>query len=342
MNSTINDVATRAGVSATTVSRVINNKGYVSAEVRQRVLSAIQELDYSPSLIAIGLSKKKMRTIGVIVPDISNNFFSEVFIAASKVAEQHNYRVILCNTDENINMETIALQDMVSYRVSGIIITPVSDKDDTNVDIINNIQNMGISVVFVDREMRGVNCDGVFVDNIRGAYSATELLLREGHRKIAIIAGPQHTIPGRERMMGYIDAMNDWGITPDNEHIVFTEFKIDTSFQASLELLKSKNPPTAFFTCNKLMTYGCMQAIVSCGKKIPDDVALVGFGDVDRLDILINKISVVSHANAEMGTVAMRLLLDRMKAGNLSSYQRVILQSYLDICGSEKLGKLCE
>lgn len=340
MNSTIKDVASRAGVSTSTVSRVLNGNGYVSERAKEKILAAIRELEYSPSVMAVSLSKNRMHTIGVIVPDICNSFFSQVFYAASKLAEAHNYRLILCNSDDSIKQEAAAIQDMISYRVSGMIITPVSDKDGTNVDLLKSVQNMGIPVVCVDREMKSVNCDGVFVDNIRGAYEAADLLLREGHRKIAVIAGPLDTIPGRERMIGYKNAMEDWRVSPQPEHMVVADFKSESSYQSTMALLGSANPPTAFFTCNNLMTLGCLRAILSSGKRIPDDVALVGFDDIDLLDILGYRISVVSRATTEMGAIAMRLLLDRIGKGEpATSSQRVVLQSRLKVCGSEKLGK---
>lgn len=258
-----------------------------------------------------------------------------MFYAASKLAERHNYRVILYNTDDNIEMETCALQDMIAYRVSGIIITPVSDKVGTNVNLLNSIKDMGIPIVFVDREMMGVACDGVFIDNIRGAYDATTLLLRAGHRKIAVIAGPQDTIPGRERVFGYMNAMRDWGVELNPCYMVEGDFRTERSFRASLELIQSDDPPTAFFTCNNLMTLGCLQAILSCGKKIPNDFSLVGFDDIELLEILGIKLSVVSRATAEMGTVAMQLLLSRINDNSPSHYQRVILQSHLIVRGSE-------
>lgn len=340
MNSTIKDVASHAGVSTSTVSRVLNGNGYVGEKTKQRILAAMQELEYSPSAMAVSLSKNRMNTIGVIVPDICNSFFSQVFYAASKLAEKHNYRLILCNSDDSIKQEATAIQDMIAYRVSGMIITPVSDKDGTNVDLLKSVQNMGIPVVFVDREMKNVNCDGVFVDNIRGAYEATDLLLREGHRKIAVIAGPLDTIPGRERMIGYQNAMEDWKVLPEPEHMVVSDFKSESSYQSTMELLNSGNPPSAFFTCNNLMTLGCLRAILSSGKRIPEDVALIGFDEIDLLDVLGYRISVVARATTEMGTIAMRLLLDHIGSSEPGrSCQRVVLQSQLKICGSEKLSR---
>lgn len=338
MNSTIKDVASRAGVSPATVSRVINQSGYVSKSVRQKVLAAVEVLEYTPSQMAVNLPKRQMRTFGIIVPDICNSFFSEVFYAASKLAEQHNYRVILYNTDDSVERETAALQDMIAYRVSGILLTPVSDKDNTNVQLLKKIQRSGVPVVFVDREMGGVSCDGVFVDNIGGAYNATDLLLREGHRKIAIIAGPQDTVPGRERMTGYLNALRDWGLSPTREYLAFGDFKLEKSFEATQALLALPNPPTAFFTCNNLMTLGCLRALLSLGKKISEDTALVGFDEIALLDILGHHLSVVSRPTAEMGTLATRLLLDRIEQGSSMSLQKIVLQSHLKTYGSEKVG----
>ena len=335
MSSTIKDVAIYAGVSPTTVSRVINQKGYVSEEVRQKVMDAIKVLEYTPNLIAVSLTQKRMPTIGVIVPDICNSFFNEVFYEASKVAESHNYRVILYNTDDSVKMETAALQDMISYRVSGIIMTPVSDKDATNSDLLNSLKGMGIPVVFVDREMQGVDCDGVFVDNIRGAYDATTLLLRAGHRRIAVIAGPEDTIPGRERVIGYKNAFQDWGLELKPEYVINADFKMDKSFRATTGLLELKEPPTAFFACNNRMTLGCINGIISSGRRIPQDVALVGFDDIELLDILGMRLSTVSRATGEMGAVAMRLLLEHLSENDARSYQKIVLQTHLKVCGSE-------
>lgn len=337
MASTIKDVATRARVSVATVSRVINKKGYVSEKARIRVQKAIKELDYLPSQMAINLVKKKMQTIGIIVPDIRNTFFSELFSAASRLAAEHSFRTILCNTDDSVAIETSALQDMISYRVSGIIITPVSDKDGTNVELLQHIQKMGTPVVFVDREMKGINCDGVFVDNIRSSYDATDLLLQEGHRKIAIIAGPQDTIPGRERMLGYRNAMNDWGVDILPEYVADADFKQENSYKVTKEMLQCDSHPTAFFTCNNLMTIGCLRAILECGKTIPRDISLVGFDEIELLDVLGYKISVVSRAISDMGITAMRLLFERMNETTPLAYQRVIIQSNLKVLGSEKM-----
>ena len=336
MKSTIKEVASYANVSQATVSRVINKKGYVSESVRKRVLDAVQELDYTPSLMASSLSKSKVNIIGVIVPDICNSFFSQIFYAAGKVAEENGYRVILYNTDDNIEMETMALHDMISYKVSGIIMTPVSDKDTTNAPLINQIKESGIAVVFVDREMNGIDCDGVYIENIRISHEAVTLLLEEGHRDIAIVAGPLDTIPGRERMMGYTTAMKDWGLKLRNEYLLDGDFKTEKSYQKVKELLQSENPPTAIFSCNNLMTLGCLHAIRESNRKIPDDIALIGFDEIELLDILGFEITVISRAIREMGSTAMNILLNRITKDESIAYQRVVLKSQIKLHGSEK------
>lgn len=338
MAKTIRDVAAAAGVSPATVSRVLNGTSYASDSAKQRVLSAIGELGYSPSVLASSLSKKRSPIIGVIIPDICNSFFSQIILAASKAAEEQDYRLILCNTNDQLRQEANALNDMMSYRASGIIITPMSEAAENNGRLLRDVQASGIPIVFVDREMKNVACDGVFIDNTRSSCEATRLLIAQGHRKIAIIAGPQDTIPGRERMQGYLRAMREAGLVPRPQHIVIGDFRDQSSFQATLRLLSGEDRPTAIFSCNNLMTVGCLRALRSLGLSVPEDLALVGFDDVEMLDILGFPLTVVSRATSEMGAIAMRLLLERIKApGADAPFQRVVLQSHLKIAGSEKM-----
>lgn len=337
MGVTIKDIAAVAGVSQATVSRVLNGTSYTSEKARKQVLEAVKQAGYSPNIIASSLSKKKSPTIGVIIPDICNDFFSHIFYAASKVAETNDYRLILCNTDDHLEQEADALNDMLAYRVSGIIMTPMSERAGNNERLLKRVQAAGIPIVFVDREMKNITCDCVFVDNVRSSYEITRLLIQNGHRKIAIIAGPQDTMPGRERMQGYKQALAEAGITPDPEHIRLADFRSQSSYEATLDLLSMQNRPTAIFSCNNLMTIGSLQALRSKNVCIPQDMALVGFDEVEMLDILGYPLTVVSRATSEMGRVAMRLLLNRIEHMEEDPpFQRVVLQSHVKIAGSEK------
>ena len=170
MGVTIKDIAAVAGVSQATVSRVLNGTSYTSDKARKRVMEAVKQTGYSPSVIASSLSRKRSPTIGVIIPDICNEFFSQIFYAASKIAETNDYRLILCNTDDQLKQEADALNDMLAYRVSGIIMTPMSEQAENNELLLKRVQAAGIPIVFVDREMKNIACDCVFVDNVHSSY----------------------------------------------------------------------------------------------------------------------------------------------------------------------------
>lgn len=337
MGKTIKDVAAAAGVSPSTVSRVLNNTATISKETRKRVMDAVEMLGFSPNVMASSLSRKKSSIIGVIIPDICNTFFSRIYYAASEVAQQHNYRLILCNTDDQMELEADALRDMMSYMVGGIIMTPMSEGAKDNEALIRTVQDSGIPIVFVDREMKNIRCDGVFVNNIQSSYEMTKLLIAKGHKDIAIIAGPQDTIPGRERMQGYLMAMDDAGLTVDLQYKIIADFRDKMSYEATKKLMSMKKRPTAIFSCNNLMTVGCLRALKELKLQVPEDVALVGFDDVELLDILGYPLTVVSRPTSEMGSIAMRMLLERIRDGEGRAYQRVMLQSYLKIAGSERM-----
>ena len=170
---TIRDVAQKAGVSQSTVSRVLNNTGYVSAGTRARVMQAVESLDYSPSAIAVSLSKSRSRIIGVVVPQIFAPFFSELFYTADKIAEQYDYRLLLCNSDASVERERRLIDDLLSYKIAALFITPVDGPGGSNAEYLNSIRRSGIPVVCVDREPAGIACDGVYIDNFGACYEAT-------------------------------------------------------------------------------------------------------------------------------------------------------------------------
>lgn len=162
---TIRDVAKAAGVSQSTVSRVLNNNGYVGEAARRRVEEAMEALHYSPSAIAVCLSKSRSRMIGVIVPQIFAPFFSRMYYIADRVMERYGYRLLLCNSDENLKREKELIDDLLSYKIAALFIVPVDRDEGTNKAYLNHIRNTGMPVVCVDREIEGIQCDGVYIDN---------------------------------------------------------------------------------------------------------------------------------------------------------------------------------
>ena len=280
----IKEIARRAGVSSATISRVLNNSGYVKEETRQKVLKAVDEYNYVPSAIARSLSIQDSLSVGTIIPDIENEFFSKVISGISEVAESYHYNIVFLGTNETLEKEHDFLKIVESQRLKGVIITPISETD------------------MVTR------FDGVFVDNQRGSYDGVMALIKAGHERIAIITGPETSKPGKDRCQGYLQAMEDSGLSVPEEYVACGDFKIAKAYECTGRLLGLKEPPTAIFTSNNLSTLGCLKYLTEHKVKIGRDISLMGFDDIDALRMIDYRISVVDRDAREQGREAMRLL----------------------------------
>jgi len=339
MATNIRDIARAAGVSSTTVSRVLNGTGYVKDETKALVLKTMKEFNYTPSAVARSLSKNETNTIGVIIPDIENPFFGEVIKGISSLADERNLNIILCDTNENVLKEIKFLNMLKEQRISGIIVTPTNDINEANNQQLSVLENMGIPIVLVDRDVKHSNFDGVFIDNIQGAYEATSALIKEGHKKIAIITGPVSSKPGRDRLTGYKKALRMNDIELNEGYLFYGDFKLDSGYQCTQEILKMKDRPTAILVCNNMMNLGCIKAIYENKLRIPKDMAIIGFDEVKMLDVVGLNISVVSRPNIDMGKTAMELLLKKIDSKERTGTVRITLLSRLILKGSEKLIK---
>lgn len=339
MGTNIRDIARVAKVSSTTVSRVLNGTGYVKEETKLAVLKTIKELNYTPSAVARSLSRNETNTIGVLVPDIQNPFFGEVIKGISSLADEKNLNIILCDTDENVLKEIKSLNMLKEQRILGIIITPTNDTNEVNNEQLSVLENMGIPIVLVDRDVKHSNFDGVFIDNIKGAYEATNALIKEGHRKIAIITGPDSSKPGRDRLTGYKKALRMNDIELNEEYLFYGDFKYDSGYKCTQKILKIEDRPTAILVCNNMMNLGSIRALYENELRIPQDMAIIGFDEVQMLDVVGLKISVVSRPSTEMGKTAMELLLKKLEVKDHTSTERITLLSKLVLKGSEKLIK---
>jgi len=339
MATNIRDIAREAGVSSTTVSRVLNGSGYVKEETKALVLKIIKEFNYTPSAVARSLSNNETNTIGVIVPDIENPFFGKIIKGISSLADERNLNIILCDTNENISKEMKFLNMLKEQRISGIIITPTNDINEVNNEQLSVLENMGIPIVLVDRDVKHSNFDGVFTDNIGGAYEATNALIKEGHRKIAIITGPNTSKPGRDRLTGYKKALRMNDIELNEEYLFYGDFMLESGYLCTHEILKMEDRPTAILVCNNMMNLGSIKAIYESKLRIPQDMAIIGFDEVQMLDVVGLNISVVSRPNNDMGKKAMELLLKKMNTKEHTGTVRITLLSKLILKGSEKLIK---
>jgi LacI family transcriptional regulator len=322
MRVTMREVAVKAGVSAMTVSRVINESPHVSADARRRVAAAIAELGYVPNRLARGLIRQKTSAIGVIVPDVANPFFTLVVRGAEEVAWRAGYHVILCNTRADLERERSYLEDMLAFQVEGLLIAPAGDRSGPNLRVL---KKNGVPFVLIDRSIRGYDGDLVQGDSIAGAQRLVEHLIELGHQRIAMVTEAAEVSTARDRVRGYRQALEDAGIRFRPE-LVAESSAIDprAAHDATLALLDLAEPPTAIFSVNNIAVVGVAEAIRERGLEVPKDVALVCFDDIEHASRFYPFLTVMAQPAETFGTIAMQLLLDRL-AGRVAERRRLVV-----------------
>jgi len=307
----LREVAERAGVSAATVSRVVNDPSVVSEGTRARVQAAIRELGYRPSRVARRLRVEGGRSslVGLVIPDIQNPFFADLARGVEDTAQRHGYAVFLGNSDDDVEKERRYLELMRSELVDGVILPPVSETDAAALEMARS----GIPFVCVDRRLPRAKVDTVVVDNVGGAYEAVEHLLAMGHRRIGFLVGRPEVSTSRERLEGYRRALADHGIEHDPALVVTGDSRQATGRERTLEILASPVPPTALLVGNSLMTLGAMEALNASGVRVPDELALVGYDDMPWALAVSPPLTVVRQPGYELGSRAMDLLLQRIR-----------------------------
>lgn len=331
---TLRDVGRRAGVSAMTVSRVINGRHGVDADTQRKVEEAIEALDYVPNRVARGLISQKTATLGLIVPDVVNPFFSPVVRGAETTARKAGYRLLLCNSEGDLRLEREYIEDLVSHRVEGLLLAPASDQSRHSVF---PLLRRGFPLVLVDRSLPDLDCDLIVSDSRSGARRLVEHLIAIGHRDIAHLTDADDTSTGRERLGGYREALAAAGI-PWRDDLVFrTTVDRIGGYRAAQQALALERLPTAIFAVNNMTVVGAMQALRERGLVVPDDMALVCFDDVEHLAVLSPFLTVIDQPAETFGSLGAQLLLERIsgKAGPRS--RRIVLQTDLVVrssCGA--------
>jgi len=303
------DVAERAQVSVTTVSHVVNETRPVSDRLRERVLAAIEELDYQPNVLARSLRRGKTHTIGMIVPDSANPFFAEVARGIEDTSFEHSHSLILCNSDGDLGKELLYTDVLAEKQVDGILFVAAG----VSTEHIKALQARCIPVVVVDRDIPDVAVDSVLTDNARGGWLATRHLLELGHRRVGCIAGPSDLTPSADRVTGYSQALTECGVPVDEVLVAKGDFQYESGYQAARQLLAMDDPPTAIFACNDLMAVGVIAAAVEMGFQVPADLSVVGFDDVRLASFANPPLTTIVQPKYDMGVIAAKMLLERMR-----------------------------
>ena len=304
----IRDVAKRAGVSAITVSRVINNSGAVNSATRERVNKAIKELGYVPNILAKSFRSKQTCLIALVLSDITNPFWTTIARGIEDIAEKNGFHVILCNADENPEKEANYLNVLLQRRVDGIIIAPtINDKGRFLM-----LKRHALPCVLLDRRVDGLKYDTVVSNGREGAKKMTEHLLRLGYRRIVIVAGPPTISTAQERVEGYCQALKEKKVPVDESLIVRDTYRENSGYESVKQLLKQEQRPEAIFAGNNFIAVGALHAIRELGLRIPEDVALAGFDDIPQGTLISPALTVVSQPAYEMGVAAAESLISRL------------------------------
>ena len=310
---TINDVAREADVSKATVSRVLNDVPNVDDELRERVLVAMDKLDYQPNRAARTLRKNLQDVIGFIVPSIDDTIFGAVVQSANDFAYKNQIGILSYSTADNLDRQQMYFDSLISEGLAGMVIVPAPDTDPK---VLANIQAQGVKIVLLDRKLTGFEADYIGSDNLQGAYSAVNHLINQGYTRIATIAGSQHVSTGAERLAGYRMAMAEANLEVQPEWIAFGDFDRETSYDAVDYLMKLSNPPTAVFVANDEMTIGALKAVKDLQIQVPEELALVAFDELQLSNLLSPALTTVEQSTQALGEEALRLLIDLMKNSN--------------------------
>jgi LacI family transcriptional regulator len=305
---TIREVAESAGVSYATVSHVINNTRLVSPETRERVLAAMDALNYRPNALARSLRQGKTNTLGLVLPDSANPFFAEISRSIEDEAFKKGYSVFLCNTELDTQRELFYVDVLSKKQVDGIIFVAAGDQ----VDSLEFLVSRNMPVVMIDRNLPNVEVDAVLTDNQLGGYLATRHLLELGHKRIACIAGPSSITPSAERLIGYRKALEEAGL-PYNESLILRgDYHPQSGMELTHSILEMDPRPTAIFALNDLMALGALRAAAEAGCSVPADLAVVGYDDLELAQYANPPLTTISQPKKEIGIQAVHLLVDRM------------------------------
>jgi LacI family transcriptional regulator len=321
---TMKQVAEKAGVSTTTVSHVINDTRVVSGEVRDRVQAAIQELRYIPSAVARSLKNDKTHTLGMLVPNSSNPYFAELIQGIEDAAFALGYSIILCNSCDDPKKQVAYIRVLMEKRIDGLIL--VSSGFDP--ELARLLGSEAMPKVLVDRELPGVAADFVESDHEHAGYLATKYLIDLGHRDIACVSGPEELLSSSARVTGYRRALEEAGIAPRAEHLLYADFSGKGGFDAFRRLLSLRSRPTAVFSGNDLMAIGGICAANELGLRVPDELSVVGYDDIALASYCNPPLTTVSQPKREIGALTARILVERIENTQMA-LRRELLQPVL-------------
>lgn len=328
---TMRRIAEELGVSVTTVSKVLNAHGDIGPATRARVLAKVEELGYRPNAVARSLSLRRTHTLGVVIPDLMHSFFVEVIAGLESVVSDRGYGLLLCSSGEDARKERRELEMLRSRQVDGLV---VASADAGNTDLLQQFSSLGSALVMIDRDDHPeLRCHRVLTDDLLVGRLATEHLLSLGRRAVAHLAGPPF-IHARRRVEGYREALRHHGLSVNPAFVVEAGFLEAGGYEAMKRLLATQPGIDAVFAANDPTAIGAMKAIWEAGLRVPDDIAVVGAGDVWHADLLRVPLTTVGWSKEELGKRAAELILDQIGPHPDGPFERVIVPPQLVVRAS--------
>lgn len=325
---TIKDVAKKARVSVTTVSHVINGTRFVSDELSNRVLTAMEELNYRPNILARSLRGGESKTIGLIIPDISNAFFAEIARVIEDEGFSAGYNVILCNSDNDVEKEANYINLLLSKQVDGVIFISAGGKPSHLLEF----QSHRTPIIIADRDVQNGNADTVLINNELGGYLATKYLISLGHRRIACVTGGSSFTPSSNRADGCKRAHQEAGLKIDSNLIATGNFRFDGGEKWMEHFLNIDSPPTAVFFCNDMMAIGAYKVLREGNVKVPEAISIIGFDDIPMASIISPSLTTIAQPIKAIGQVTVELLVSRIQNQDADEpYQQIELNPELII-----------
>lgn len=328
---TVADVARRAGVSVSTAARALSGRGYASDQTRRQVLEAAKDLGYVTNQIARSLRTRRTRLIGLLIGDVENSFYSTIARNVESIAKQAGYHVVLCNSDDLAANEREYLKLLEGIRVDGLIVTPTA----TNQRQLSALMDNDIVIVQMDRRVDGLRADAITVDNEAGAAEAVSHLIEAGHTRIGIVTGELGLSTAYQRLAGYERALKQNGIAVRKALIKTGSFhRREHAIEEATELVRARYAPTAIFAANNILAEAVMMALEQQGMRIPRDMSVVAFDDVQWMSMVDPPLTTVRQPVADMARTAAELVLRRLKEGQPRRPSTVVFRTELVERGS--------
>ncbi len=325
---TLKNIAEALNISMMTVSRALNNNPNVDEETRKIVLKTARELGYFPNHIAKSLAVAKTQTIGVVVPEITHSFFPDAIKGIEEIVYRAGYHIMLTHSAENTGREISAIKTLVSRRVDGILASVA--ESDTEYKIYRQVIKMGLNVVFFDRCVYNIGASCVSINDEESAFRITEHLINHGYKKVAHLRGPLKISIAKERLNGFKRALKKYSIRYDSRLVVESGFHEDGGFKAMLKLLEPgvNDRPEAVVAVNDPAAFGAMKAIKESGLKIPEDIAIVGFSDDIRAELMPAPLTTVRQPAYDVGRAAAKKLIAHIE-NSKESIENLTIESEL-------------